>query len=256
MDKDKSYVSNHYVPRCYLNKFGHKKNGGKGCFLHVYDIDRDSNYQCSAEHVCCIDNFYTISEDYITNYKDEKLTRTTIETDFFDHIIERNLGKKLSEFDNKLKNALENNCTAFPISENEKYDFAIQIVYMYVRHPNQRNRVLPAQKQAYEQLMNVFKKLVAKVENDPKIADMELKYKYEDSLMHSILFNEDFTLPAARKIAQKKWYFLYKFDSSICTSDNPVQIYKPKDSRPIDLGLNTEGSIIFFPVLPKLLLVH
>lgn len=255
MGKEKSYVSNHYVPRCYLNYFWHKTNDGKGFYLHVYDIDRENNYHCSVDRVCFKDNFYTISEDYIANHQDEGLTRTTIETDFFDCVIERNLGEQLAKFRVNLKEALENNCASFPISEKEKYDFAIQIVYMYVRHPNPRNRILPTLKHGYDQLMNVFKNLVAKVENDPKIAELKLKYKYEDSVMHTLLFNKDFTLSAARKIAQKKWYFLYKLDSSICTSDNPVQLYKPKDSRPIDLGLNAEGAIIFFPVLPELLLV-
>lgn len=255
MGKDKSYVSNHYVPRCYLNYFGHKKNDGKDYYLHVYDIDRDSNYNCSVERVCCKDNFYTISEDYIANHQDEKLTRTSIETDLFDCVIERNLGEQLAKFRGNLKEAIEKKCVSFQISEEEKLNFAIQIVYMYVRHPNQRNRILPTLKYGYKQVMDVFMNLVAKVENDPKIAELNLKYKSEDSVIHALLFNENLTLPTAKKIAQKKWHFLYKLDGSICTSDNPVQLYKPKDSRPIDLGLNAEGSIIFFPILPELLLV-
>lgn len=80
-------MKQHYIPRCYLKRFS---DNDKSIF--AYDKTTSKSYRASLMSVCCEDDMYTLSDEYVEKTKEEtgaELNNLFIENDYFAKEIER-----------------------------------------------------------------------------------------------------------------------------------------------------------------------
>lgn len=79
-------MKQHYIPRCYLRQFSNNKKS-----IYTYDKQHSKKYNASLMSVCCEDDIYTFSEEFVKRNKEEgncTINRLSIETDHFAHTVE------------------------------------------------------------------------------------------------------------------------------------------------------------------------
>ena len=79
-------MKQHFIPRCYLKRFSDNKRS-----IHTYDKIHCKKYNASLMSVCCEDDLYTVSKEYVKESNergDGVINRFTIETDHFAHGVE------------------------------------------------------------------------------------------------------------------------------------------------------------------------
>lgn len=247
----------HFVPRCYLKHWGHEKDNQKDSFfLYCYNKAAKKSHTDNVDKTCGIDDFYTISQQTLSRCENKTLSPLSTEKGFFAENVESNLDECLPQFEQACQKCVQYNTENFPLSVTEKFNFAHHIVIQFVRHPNQRSRFVEPVKEGYEKMIEVLKQLVAKIEKDDNYTRLKTSISCDDAAVHNFLFDEKFVGDAARKLSERKWHFYYSPNKNICTSDNPVVVIPSKESTlPRDMGLNQDGSIVFYAILPELLLV-
>ena len=78
-------MKQHYIPRCYLRQFSNNKKS-----IYTYDKQHSKKYNASLMSVCCEDDIYTFSEEFVKRNKEEgncTINRLSIETDHFAHTV-------------------------------------------------------------------------------------------------------------------------------------------------------------------------
>ena len=143
----------------------------------------------------------------------------------------------------------------FPIPKSSKQQIAEFIAIQNLRMPFYRNQVMGMTRDVYPRIMNILKHLVARVEQNPRIAELNLSYNYDDALIHANMgfLNDEFLEPIITKLLNGKWIFAYSPSKAISTSNNPIVSYSSQD-----YGITPvfwKSSIVYFPLFPDLLLV-
>lgn len=90
-------MKQHYIPRCYLKRFSENEK----C-IYTYDKIHSKRYNASLMSVCCEDDLYTISDNYVKNNNEEGksvINSLSIETDHFAHTIEPLYAQFLKQID-------------------------------------------------------------------------------------------------------------------------------------------------------------
>lgn len=250
-------VRQHYIPQCYLNYFGHEKDGAskknKGYFLNILNKNRMSIYTKSVEDVCQIEHFYRLSD--ITVSKETSLTPLTLENEVLGDGIESEYNDLLQSLFRKKEDALSQGGNVFPLVTKEKNKLAEFIAIQYLRMPLYRKQIMELTRQGYPKMMEVFKHLVAKVENKPEISQMALKYNYDEAMIHAEMgfLNPKFVYRIKAKLLNCKWLFAYSPFNEISTSNNPIVSCSSEDGNPSPIFWNS--SLVFFPLFPDVLLI-
>lgn len=251
------HIKHHYIPQCYLKYFGHSKKNSRECnsghFLYALNVKSLSSYTTSIDNVCQIKNFYRLTEETVS--KDAKLNPLTLEIEILAQQIESQYSKILESLYEKKEQFLNKIEDVFPMSKNDKQKIAEFIAIQNLRMPYYRDYLMKMTREVYPQMMNIFKHLVAKVENNPRIAELNLTYKYDEALIHANMgfLNGKFIEPIVNKLFNCKWIFEYSPSKDISTSNNPIVSYSVRDYGLAPSGWNS--SIVYFPLFPDILLV-
>ncbi|MCR4619507.1 MAG: DUF4238 domain-containing protein, partial [Paludibacteraceae bacterium] len=59
-------MKQHFVPRCYLKRFSDNEK-----YIYTYDKTNSKSYRASLMSVCCEDEMYTLSDEYVAKTKEE-----------------------------------------------------------------------------------------------------------------------------------------------------------------------------------------
>lgn len=260
MGKGEEHKKHHYVPQCYLNQFGHSngKEKHEKFFLNVFNKNKSKSYSNAVDNICLIDNFYKISNEYLKNCSVSKLSELSIEVDYFAKHVESNLGKILTELEERKKDCVKNKLQSFPMPLNDKFLLAQQIVIQFLRHPKMRLWDNDFNDEIIPKMIRLMQQGLAIERNNPDIAKLNIKCTYDEVVSHAthLFMNEELIDKFATDIAANLWTFLHSPQNDFCTSDNPVVcIQHYPNERPFNCGLNQKGVKIFFALSPSLLLL-
>lgn len=260
MGKGEVHKKHHYVPKCYLNQFGHSngkvKNEKFGLF--VYNIEKNSQYTQSTEDVCYKNYLYFLSKEYIDKLSDTQINELSLECDYLAGYVEYNLDIILSELKRRKEICICDKARTFPMQNNDKELIAKQIIIQYFRHPNIRKDILSLDHYITTKASRLFKYGLSKELNNPEINKIHLdvkQFEVETHAYHSFL-NDKLVNELATKLVADNWMFVYSQNNEICTSDNPVVcLGKTFEGRLSKCNLDLNTKIVLYAISPDLLLL-
>lgn len=234
----------HITPQCYLRNFAVK---GKSDFVYVYDKIQNKSYTKAIKDIAGIDDFYTISSDFNDGTFDAKV----IETDYLDRDIERKYSIILNE-------TIENVNNQKKISDRLKYDLAIHIAVQFLRTKEVRDKDEQSLNDFLPEFIKLFKEGLSLEKKDPKIAELDISYKYDSALHHfrSSFGNEEFINTFAGQLVSNCWNFYFSPSPVYYTSRFPIVVspHVP-NARPLCMGLTQYGAELSFPISPNIMLI-
>lgn len=249
----KEHRKHHYVPQCYLRNFS-----SDGRSIWTYDkIKSDNNiYSSAIDNICFIDEFYTLPEGRMKEYRQERKNQLYIECDYFANSIE-------PQYDNMLKKIISNkdrwidNPEQLALSEEEKKAFASNIAIQWFRTPYQRDTVKKLDENIIPQMINIFQQNLAIIQDNPEIAKLKIDYHIDPVIEHASMtfMNDELVAIYANALLSGLWEFSVSSNNDIYTSDFPIVVESHvKNVRPICEGLASYGSELSFPISKNIVL--
>lgn len=227
-------VIQHYVPKCYLKKFGIDRKT-------IFKFSKKSDiYSLEQIKDCCqYDEFYTLVNRPIPKY---------IEENILDRREENNFGPLLKSLRTFSKNYLKGTKSKLHLDLSNREILSRLIAVQYIRGPRYRHFALERERKSDIANVQIFCNSIGF-----EIESIELAY--EDSNIHGdLIASERFIKEHINYIFDKDWTFLFS-NNSFITSDEPVTIIKQNLCAPI---LPHEGlkyfKEIYFPINSHLLL--
>ncbi len=235
MESKKEKKIQHYVPKCYLRKFGIDKKS-------IYKFSKnDNSYEKATIRNCCqIEDFYTINNRSKSLY---------IEEDILDHREENAFGLLLDKLRIFSKNYLNGKTVMFTLSDVEQEILARCISVQYLRGPRYRHAVVQREmKSDYAKITNLCNRIGFDFDIE------EIVFQYDEANIHGdIIASNSIVSEHQNYIWNKNWEFLFSSDYFF-TSDEPVVVI-PMNNIPV-LPHETLKYFhkIFFPLNSHLLL--
>jgi hypothetical protein len=246
----------HYVPQCYLRHFAHqdKKNGP--FYLHAFSKESMKIFDVPVDKVCGAKDFYSLSDDFIQNRKDDSVNSLSLEVDYFAKNDEPQYSETLKEVEGIFKDAIENHKDKLSIDNDLRKAISFHIAIQHLRLPFIREKINQKTDTFLEKITKIVQAGIALEQGKPELADLSLKAKYDKVANHARFgfANIDRVKEYTNSFAEGYWFFFYSFDNNFYTSDIPIQYYQPNNLKGVDRPINY-GSEIMFPILPNLLLV-
>ena len=234
----------HIVPQCYLKNFAVK---GKSDFVYVYDKVQNKSYTKAIKDIAGIDDFYTISPEFNDGTFDSKV----IETSYLAGDVEGKYSKVLNETIESIKNGSQ-------LTDNLKMGLAIHIAIQFLRTKEVREKDEQSLNDFLPDFIELFKEGLSLEKKDPKIAELNISYKYDSAMHHfrSSFGNEEIINIFAGQLASNYWNFYYSTTPVFYTSHFPIVVspHVP-NARPLCLGLTQYGAELSFPISPNIVLV-
>ena len=125
-------MKQHYIPRCYLRRFSDNDKS-----IIAYDKISSKSYRASLMSVCCQEDMYTLSDEYVNRTKVEtsgNINPLTIEKDLFAKDIEPLYSQILSQID-EIQDEWVSGKGQYRLNYYEKKEIALHIATQYLRHP-------------------------------------------------------------------------------------------------------------------------
>ena len=248
-------IKQHYVPRCYLKWFS---TDGKS--LHTYDKISSKKYQASMMSVCCEDNLYTISDEFvIKNNADAKastINRLSIEHDFFSKSIEPNLDLLLRQID-QIRQEWSSSAGYYVLNAREKLEVALHIVSLYFRHPLIMASTVDNSVRAERAAIDMMKMILASQTGDDGFNQLQIGIEYDKPALSAsqTFMNKELLMDFAKAIAKNIFVFWMSEEEAFYTSDFPIVVNPHEDNvRPMYMGLAQYGGEVMFSLSPKLAL--
>ena len=246
-----SDLHGHYVPKGYLRFF----SCGDEQINYIKKQDNSVSHT-NIRNVCSINGLYSIAPE--TVLKMEATNVNAIENGFFSDSFEPyfcDLIRRIHEI--KEYSMKQNHKVCIP--DNDKPIIAFSLAVQYFRHPVIQDQITKLATKSFTQMLEVFKRIVANIENDKKYEDLKLSVITDKALLQytQTFGNDDFMNSVVSALANNfYWSFLYDIGNGFMTSDKPVTVECfDHDTVQENLGLNMKSSRISFPLTPDLLLV-
>ena len=249
----KEHLKHHYIPQCYFRNFAN--NNGKN--IYTYDKIESKTYNSAISSICCIDDFYSILPEFINKENPNRRDELAIECDYFAEYIEPMYSKVLSWLINRKNECLRDESKNVGLSYEDKVVIAKYIVIQYLRLPHEREQTLEVHDDMMKQIIPMFKSLVANIENQPEINDLQIGWETDPALLHAqyTFLNDEFANEFAEALANNYWGFLVSEDSAYYTSDFPITVEPHVPNvRPMFLGLTQYGAEMTFPISSEIVI--
>ena len=244
-------IKHHFIPQCYLRKFSNTEKS-----IWTYDKINSKIYNSAIDNVCCIDNFYKLSEKYLRNNPQDVDKALTIECDYFSYYIEPEYNMLINKLISNKDTWLIDKTKDKAFSKDQKKAFSRHIVIQYFRLKETRDIISSAYDNSMPKLMDIFKELVAQTENDPKINEVDINIDYDPALLHAnhSFLNDKLVSDFSNALSENYWSFLVSKNSRFYTSDYPI-VVEPHvpDVIPENLGLTQYGAELTFPITKDIL---
>ena len=247
------HVKHHYIPQCYLRKFSDNVKS-----IHTYDKISSKKYSASIGNVCIIDNFYRLSEKYITENPEDEGKELFIECEYFSKNIEVKYSKVLNRIISSKDEILASKNKIFELSFDEKREIAAQIVIQFLRLPDIRADAIETFNDTMPDMVELFKQGLSIEKNNPDFLDLDIKADCDPVLLHANMtfMNDDFVNEFSEALANNYWSFIVSENGTFYTSDFPI-VVEPhvKNDRSMYLGLAEYGSELTFPISKDIVLI-
>lgn len=242
----------HYIPRCYLRRFS-----GNERSIHTYDKIHCKKYNASLMSVCCEDDLYTMSEEYVkeNNEKGESvINRLTIETDHFAHTQEPLYDQFLGQID-EIKEEWVTGKGHYRLQFLEKREFALHIITQYFRMPQIGDVMVDDFLRMEKAGIDMVKEIMAVLTGNEEYRKLEVGVKCEKPALHANLsYLDNGTLMTfANAIANNIFVFWISKGNDFYTSDFPIVVSPHvENTRPLYMGLAQYGGELTMPLSPSL----
>lgn len=247
-------MKQHYIPRCYLRQFSNNKKS-----IYTYDKQHSKKYNASLMSVCCEDDIYTFSEEFVKRNKEEgncTINRLSIETDHFAHTVEPLYIQLLNQI-NKIKEEWVTGKDHYTLNFYEKKELALHIVTQYFRLPQIGDTLVDNYIRMERASIDMMKELMAKQTNNDDYKKIKINPTCEKSALHanlSYLDNETLMM-FANAIANNIFVFWISKGNDFYTSDFPIVVSPHVENvRPMFMGLAQYGGELTMPLSPGLAL--
>lgn len=247
-------MKQHYVPRCYLRRFTNNKK----C-IFAYDKLSSKQYRTSLMSVCCENDIYTISDEYVKECKDNGDKGTDnlcIEHDYFANDVEPLLLKCLQEID-EIKDEWITNREHYKLTYPEKKELAYHIVTMYFRHPLIKQSEVDNYLRMEMAGIDMMKEAMAIKTGNEEFRKLKIGLKCEKPALHAKLtyMNPEIMNDFAETIAKNIFIFRICKRNDFYTSDFPIVVSPHVQNVQSNyMGLAQYGGEVTFPLSPNLLL--
>lgn len=247
-------MKQHYIPRCYLKRFSENEKS-----IYTYDKIHCKRYNASLMSVCCEDDLYTISDNYVKNNNEEGksvINSLSIETDHFAHTIEPLYAQFLKQIDEIKREWLAGN-DHYRLNYLEKREFALHIVTQYFRMPQIGDVMVNDYIRMEKAGMDMVKEFMAMQTGNEEYRTLEIDVTCEKPVLHANLsyLNYDSLMMFANAIANNIFVFWISKGNDFYTSDFPIVVSPHvKNVHPLFMGLAQYGGEVTFPLSPGLAL--
>ena len=244
----------HFIPRCYLKRFSDNKRS-----IHTYDKIHCKKYNASLMSVCCEDDLYTMSEEYVKESNergDGVINRFTLETDHFAHGVEPLYARFLAQVDG-IKEDWVTGKGHYRLQFLEKREFALHILTQYFRMPQIGDVMVDDYIRMERAGIDMIKEIMAVQTGNEEFRKLEVGVKCEKPALHANLsyLDNETLMTFANAIANNIFVFRISKENDFYTSDFPIVVSPHvKNVSPMYMGLAQYGGELTIPLSPSLAL--
>lgn len=209
--------------------------------------------------VCCEDDIYTFSEEFVKRNKEEgncTINRLSIETNHFAHTVEPLYIQLLNQI-NEIKEEWVTGKDHYTLNFYEKKELALHIVTQYFRLPQIGDTLVDNYIRMERASIDMMKELMAKQTNNDDYKKIKINPTCEKPALHanlSYLDNETLMM-FANAIANNIFVFWISKGNDFYTSDFPIVVSPHVENvRPMFMGLAQYGGELTMPLSPELAL--
>lgn len=227
--------------------------------IHTYDKIHCKKYNASMMSVCCEDDLYTISEEYVkeNNEKGESVINPlTLETDHFAHTQEPLYAQLLEQVDG-IKEEWVTGKDQYRLHFNEKRELALHIITQYFRMPQIGDVMVDDYIRMERAGIDMVKEIMAAQTGNEEFRKLEIDVKCEKPALHANLsyLDHETLMTFANTIASNIFVFWISKENDFYTSDFPIVVSPHVENvRPMYMGLAQYGGELTMPLSPSLAL--
>lgn len=245
-------MKQHYIPRCYLRRFSKNKK----C-IYSYDKIHSKQYNASMMAVCCEDDLYTMSDEYVRSNNEEgksTIDNLSIEKEHFAKMVEPLYLKMLNQIE-EVKDEWMSGRDFYRLIHSEKRELALHIVTQYFRLPQLGNSMVDDYMRMQTAMLDMAKHILAVQTGNNVFKKLKVGIKCERPALHANLsyLNDDTLMSFAEAIANNIYVFWVSPDKDFYTSDFPIVVSPHlEDVRPTYMGLAQYGGELTMPLSPEI----
>ena len=251
MEENKKH---HYIPECYLTNF---TEDGKG--IWVYNKRDSKTFQQSISNIFYQKDFYRIEENDIPDTLKDEVNPLSLEKDYFANEIESNYNDYLKSLIPRIDELIEKDIRNIHLPEEDIHAIALFLVFQFLRTPKAREEIVYLHNDTMQQIVAALDGI--RPQNDftkaMKLqAEMEATIEYPPVFLHAsrTFANEQVIKKFTEDIVNNFWQIYVSPGNYFYSSDNPIIIERTApETDYIDMGLNSYGVVVTFPLTKKIL---
>lgn len=234
-------MKQHYIPRCYLKRFSNNERS-----IFTYDKCKSESYNASLMSVCCEDDRYSLSKEYVKSNNEKGrgvINELSIESDHFANTVEPYYAQFLKQLDEIMiewKTGKEH----YRLQFIEKRELALHIVTQYFRLPQIGNYIVDDSIRTERAYIDMMKEFMAKQAGDNEFRNLDIGISCEKAALHAnhSFLDGELMMEFADAIAKNIFIFWTSDAPVFYTSDFPI-VVSPYVQNVQSLYINT--SVIF-----------
>ena len=216
-------------------------------------------YNASMMSVCCEDDLYTMSDEYVSSNNEEgnsNIDNLSIEKGHFAETVEPFLSQLLNQID-EVKDDWMSGKDYYRLNHAEKKKLALHIVTQYFRLPQIGDSMVDDYLRMEKAGLDMIKHILAVQTGNDEFRKLEVEIKCEKPALHANLsyLNDETLMSFAEAIANNIYVFGVSQDKNFYTSDFPIVVSPHvEDVRPMYMGLAQYGGELTMPLSPEIVL--
>ena len=216
-------MKQHYIPRCYLKRFSDNEKS-----INTYDKTTLKSYNAPLMSVCCEEDMYTLSDEYVKRCWEEnhqEINNLTIEKEHFARDVEPNYSRFLSDLDT-IKDEWMTGKDHYRLSYYEKKELALHIATQYLRHPLIGEAEVDNYLRFEQAGVDMMKYIMAKQTGNEEFEKLKVGVTCEKAALHARLtyMNYDELMKCAGAMANNYFVFWVSKGGDFYTSDFPIAV--------------------------------
>lgn len=245
-------MKQHFVPRCYLKRFSDNEK-----YIYTYDKTTSKSYNASLMSVCCEDDMYSLSDEYVEKTKEEEgqvINNLSIEKEHFAQYVEPMYAQLLGYID-EIKDDWVAGKEKYRLCYNEKLELALHIATQYLRHPLIGEAEVDNYIRFEQASVDMFKHILAKQTGNDGFDQLKIKVECEKPALHAMMTYMDYDelMKCADLLAKDIFVFWVSEGNDFYTSDFPICVQPHvKDVAYSYCGLVQYGGEIIISLSPSL----
>lgn len=247
-------MKQHYIPQCYLRRFSNNERS-----IYTYDKMLSKSYTAPLMSVCCEDDLYSISDEFIKKSQSEgktNINRLSIEHNFFANDVEPLFSNILKVIDD-IKNEWLAGKNHYKLQYDEKKELALHIVMQYFRHPHIKKNAVDNYLRLERAEIDMVKEMLSAKTGRDEYRNMDIDVTCEPPVLHANLtyMNDEVLMDCAEAIASNIFVFWISHGNDFYMSDFPI-IISPHipDAQSCYMGLSQKGGELTIPLSSDLVL--